>query len=139
VLDLDPKFSRAHLVINAYVQQGRFPEAVAELARWRLIADGPWIQATEAYVYGRMGDKAKAQHALEQMEQENRTWNLEPTALYDLAYAGIGDKGKWLSCLRQSYRDHTSLPTRLKADPMYDPLRGDPRFQELLHDVGLAH
>lgn len=139
VLDLDPTFNRAHLIVSSYVQQGRFPEAAAALDEWRRASDGPWVRASEAYVYGRMGDKTRAQHALEELEKESGASTLEPTALYDTAYAGIGDKDKWLAWLQQSYRDHTSVPTRLKVDPLYDPLRGDPRFQELLRQVGLDH
>jgi TolB-like protein/DNA-binding winged helix-turn-helix (wHTH) protein/Flp pilus assembly protein TadD len=139
VLDLDPSFSRAHLILNAYVEQGRFQEALAALDEWRRLDDGPWKHAAEAYVYGRMGDKAKAQHAFEQMEQDSRSLTVEPTELYDTAYAGIGDKDKWLAWLQRSYRDHTSLPTRLKVDPLYDPLRSDPRFQQLLRNVDLDH
>jgi len=40
--------------------------------------------------------------------------------------------------LEKAYREHSSSLTALKVDPIYDPLRGEPRFQELVRRIGLA-
>ena len=40
--------------------------------------------------------------------------------------------------LEKAYTQHSNGLTGLKVDPIYDPLRGDPRFQNLLRRVGLA-
>jgi len=47
-----------------------------------------------------------------------------------------GNKEQAFIWLEKGYSQHASLTT-LKVDPIYDPLRGDPRFQNLLHGVGL--
>ena len=58
VLDMDPGFTRAHLVIAAYAQKGQYKEALADIEAWRGIAgDAPWIAEWEAYVYGLAGDR----------------------------------------------------------------------------------
>jgi hypothetical protein len=54
------------------------------------------------------------------------------------AYAGIGDKKQALAWLEKAYLQHSNALTALKVDPVYDPLRNDPRFQNLLQHVGLA-
>jgi tetratricopeptide (TPR) repeat protein len=55
-------------------------------------------------------------------------------ALYSVA----GDKDQAFEMLERAYDRHELWLVYLKVDPAWDNLRGDPRFQELLHRVGLA-
>jgi hypothetical protein len=41
VLEMDPDFSRAQMITYAYVEEGRFPEAVQVIDRWK--DDAPWV------------------------------------------------------------------------------------------------
>ena len=139
VLDVDPSFGRAHMIIGAYVQQGRYKEALAVIAQWRrLDGDRPWISDWEGYVYGRMGESAKATQLLQQMEKEKRTSSSDSVSGFVsiYTYSGVGDKEKLLAALQELYREHSNLPTTYKVDPMYDILRSDPRFQEMLRGAG---
>jgi TolB-like protein/DNA-binding winged helix-turn-helix (wHTH) protein len=137
VLDVDPSFGRAHMIIGAYVAQGRYRDALAVIEQWHRIAgDKPWISDWEVYVYGRMGDSVRARQLLQQMERAKRTMSPDRAPIYVAAYAGIGDKEKLLASLQEYYRRHTNLPTSFKVDPMFDTLRSDPRFQELLRGTG---
>jgi TolB-like protein/DNA-binding winged helix-turn-helix (wHTH) protein len=139
VLDMDPGFARAHLVIVAYAQKGQFAAALADIEAWRHTAgDRPWIAGWEAYVYGRAGERAKAWQALRKVEELSRKWQVDPTQFMIVSYSGIGDKEKCLAWLEKASRERTNIPTGLKVDPLYDPLRSEPRFQDLLHRVGLA-
>jgi TolB-like protein/DNA-binding winged helix-turn-helix (wHTH) protein/Tfp pilus assembly protein PilF len=136
VLQVDPSLARAHLIIAAYIQQGRYSDAFADLDQWRRVNDGPWISALQAYIYGRSGDQAKAQQALADLNAANRKWRLDPTTLLNVVYAGLGDKEKWLAFLQEACSQRNNLATGFKVDPMYDPLRGDPRFEQLLRTAG---
>jgi hypothetical protein len=40
--------------------------------------------------------------------------------------------------LNQGYREHTAELLSLQLNPAYDDMRTDPRFQELVHRIGLA-
>jgi len=60
-----------------------------------------------------------------------------PGQFLDVAYAGTSEKDKWLEWLQNAASNHSNVVADLKVDPMYDPLRGDPRFHELLRRVGL--
>jgi TolB-like protein/DNA-binding winged helix-turn-helix (wHTH) protein/Tfp pilus assembly protein PilF len=136
VLDVDPGNGRAHMIIYAYVQEKRFKEAQDDLAGLHRRGEGPWVWALQAYVDGRAGDTAKTRRDIEKLEAADRTSKEDPDPLLNVAYAGLGDKEKWIAAIEKAYRDHTNLPTNLKVDPLYDPLRGDPRFQRMLHGAG---
>ena len=138
VLDVDPANGRAHLIVDAYTQQGRYQQALDTIQQWRRLGDGPWIWAKLALVYGRSGDRARARQALRKIAASNRPWDLDLTPLLDTAYAGLDDREQRLRVLEGAYRAHGNLPTTFKVDPIYDPLRGDPRFQAMLRGAGLA-
>lgn len=138
VLAMDPSVTRAHLLIAAYVQKGQFNDALADIELWRRTSgDAPWIWAWEAYVYGRVPDAPKAREALKRLGQLDNSWHLEPDQFLDVAYAGTADHEKWLGWLETAYRNHSNVITDLKVDPMYDPLRSDLHFKDLLHRLGL--
>lgn len=138
VLEMDPGFGRAHLGIDAYMQQGRFSEALAKLEEWRRISgDGTNISARLVYIYGRMGQKDKARAELRKLEAMNVTRPQDPVAMA-MAYIGVGNNEAALSSLEKAYAQRSNLLTALKVEPVYDPLREDPRFQDLLRRVGFA-
>jgi hypothetical protein len=51
----------------------------------------------------------------------------------------MGRKDKAIALLQKAYLTHSGALVSIKVDPNYDPLRSDPRFQELLRRVGLAN
>jgi hypothetical protein len=50
----------------------------------------------------------------------------------------MDDKDETFAWFEKAYSEHSNLLTGLKVNPAYDPLRADPRFQDLLRRVGLA-
>jgi hypothetical protein len=52
-------------------------------------------------------------------------------------WLGPGDTDQALASLEKAYAQHSNLMVSLKVEPAFDPLRSDPRFQDLLHGVGL--
>jgi TolB-like protein/DNA-binding winged helix-turn-helix (wHTH) protein/Tfp pilus assembly protein PilF len=138
VLAMEPNFSRTGMVINAYVEKGMFADAFADIEqRRRAVGDGPWCWSALAYVYGRSGQQVQARRALEKLEQLNRREPIDPAVLA-WAYTAIGNKDQAFACLAKAYSQHSNLLVTLKVEPGYDPLRSDPRFQDLLRRVGLA-
>jgi tetratricopeptide (TPR) repeat protein len=138
VHEMDPNFPRAYLVIYAYVQQGRYSDALENLEEWRrTFGEQPMTWPMLAYVYGRSGEKEKAQAELKKLEAQNRQQLIDPASLA-CADLGVGNKEAALGWLEKAYAQHSNGLTGLKVEPAYDPLRSDPRFQELLQRVGLA-
>jgi len=136
VLDMEPNFPRAHLLVFAYVQKGMFADALADIEKWRRIDNVPGSWAIEAYVYGRSGQRVEARRALEKWQQLNRRRQMDPAATA-LAYVGMGNKDEAFAWLQRAYSERSNALTALNVDPIYDPLRSDPRFQALLRRIGL--
>lgn len=138
VLEMEPNFPRAHLLIFAYVQKGQFAEALADIEKWRRLDESPSTWAAQAYVYGRAGQPVQARQALEKLKQVIRHRQSDPTPMLVIAYAGMGNKDEAFAWLDKAFRERSNALTVLKVEPIYDPLRSDPRFQELLRRVGFA-
>ena len=53
---------------------------------------------------------------------------------YDLAilYVGLGDKEHALEQLNKAYEDRAGWIIDINVEPVFDPLRSDPRFAELV-------
>lgn len=137
VLDMEPNFPRAHMLVWAYAQKASFPDALADAEAWRQADNSPlWSWVMTAYVSGRSGDQAQAKLALDHLGQLGTHGMLDPLC-FAIAYIGTGDNNQALGWLEKAYAERSSSLTALKVDPIYDPLRGEPRFQELLRRVGL--
>src|SRR5215470_6113420 len=137
VHEMDPNFPRVGILIGSYIEKGMFPEALAVVKSPSARENLRWYWALQAYVHGRAGQREEARGALRKLEDLSRREKIQPT-VFVRAYLGVGDNERALSCLEKAYAERYSEATTLKVDPMYDSLRGDPRFQELLRRVGLA-
>lgn len=138
VLEMDPNFPRANMVYFAYVEKGMFAEAEAVLEKTSGVsADAAWNWSALAYVHGRAGQRERARHALEKLQQVRRRQQIDPAA-FVWAYIGMGNRDEVFTYLGKAYLEHSNVLTTLKVEPGFDPLRSDPRFQDLLRRVGLA-
>jgi hypothetical protein len=52
-------------------------------------------------------------------------------------YGGVGDRDQAMVWLEKGYADHLTSLASLKSDHVWDPMRSDPRFQDMLRRVGL--
>jgi serine/threonine-protein kinase len=71
------------------------------------------------------------------LQQLDRRQTIDPLP-FATAYLGVGDKEKALEWLGKAYLQHSPSLIAIKVEPVYDPLRGDPRFQEILRRINLA-
>ena len=137
VLELDPDFLRAHLIKGAYTEKGMFAEALADDDRLRPKDVPADYLSWRAYIEGRAGHAADARHALNELLDANRHQPVDPMLIAN-GYVGVGDKDRALAWLEKAYMQHSNELVTLKVSPLYDPLRGDPRFQDLMRRVGLS-
>jgi len=140
VLDMEPNFSRAHVILSAYIEKGQYADALDHIETWRRAENipTPWPWAMEVCVYRRSDQPVKARQALAKLEQWKRQSRLDLAPTFAAAYTCMNNKDAALARLQEAYEEHSSALTTLKVDPIYDPLRSDPRFQDLLRRVGLG-
>ena len=61
-----------------------------------------------------------------------------PALQFAQLYARVGDKDKAFAWLERAYLERDALLILIKVDPVWDDLRVDPRFENLLHRMGLS-
>ncbi len=131
-LEIDPDFLFAHqYLFAAYPQTGRYNEAVDEFLKWQT-QDGrtPATVASFRNAYAKSGWPGFLR-AWIQLRKEN------PSSAAAV-YAKLGDKERAIEQLGKAYDERDFFLVFIKVEPMYDNLRSDPRFQELLRRMKLA-
>jgi TolB-like protein/DNA-binding winged helix-turn-helix (wHTH) protein/Tfp pilus assembly protein PilF len=137
VLELDPNFRHARgLMIPSYSELGRYDEALDEMDRWAAGDQGPWAIAMRAAVYSRLGRAEEARREVVNIEQLPGS-RIDRTPALLVAYSGTGQKERAIELLQKAFSEHSNAVVQIKVDPMYDPIRDDPRFKDLLRRIGL--
>jgi TolB-like protein/DNA-binding winged helix-turn-helix (wHTH) protein/tetratricopeptide (TPR) repeat protein len=139
VLEMDPQFPRAHVIRAALDEEGRYDEALADLSvSYQQSGAQYYYWMEKAYICGRLGKETEARQALNELKKIYAHGNRDPGGFL-WAYLGMGDKEKAFEYLQEAYTQRSNIMTSLKVEPAFDPLRGDPRFTEMLHRVHLDH
>lgn len=133
----DPSYGYAHFLrALALVQLERYDDAVAALDE----ADpgGDWLDARliRAYVAARMGAEAIARRELRGFEQrQNPAGRGFERAVLHLA---LDEPDRAIAALEEAYDVRAFRLRLIGYEPLFDPLRGDPRFHDLLERIGLG-
>lgn len=139
VLEMDPGFDRARLLlVFAYVEQGGFAQAWSELTYRNDPDDSALDWALRAYVCGRQGRAAEAQQDLAKVRELLRHSSVDPLPPLLFAYLGSGHPDEAVALLQKAYSEHSNAIVGMKVAPYDDPLRGDPKFEQLLQRLRLA-
>ena len=137
VLEMEPKFPRGRLIVAPYIEKGRYSEALAVMEKWGPSEDDAWDLMMHAYVYHRAGSQVKALGALKKLERLTQARELDAAPLLS-AYVVMEDKAKSYEWLDKAFAEHSNAVSSLKVNPLYDPLRGDPQFQQYLKRAGFT-
>src|SRR5207237_6322490 len=114
----------------AYEAKGSFQEALAEYRRARELSDDPIVLARIGHALAASGQRAEALQTLDHLKEISRQ-RYVPAYGFAILYAGLGEKEQAFEWLERSYQDREPKLTRLKVDPLLDPLSSDPRFADL--------
>lgn len=133
--DLDPSFiSGQTWLCHAYNTKGMYAESLA-LAEKTLDSNMPFL-SDAGIAYSKLGRRQEAQAVIDRWkegEKHKYVMNYWVAA----TYAAIGDRDAAFAELEKAYQAHDWFLQRIKVDPFMDPLRGDPRFDELVKRIGL--
>jgi TolB-like protein/DNA-binding winged helix-turn-helix (wHTH) protein/Flp pilus assembly protein TadD len=135
-IELDPNFGLAHNhLAQAYLQEHRNDEAVAELKEAvRLSGGSPTCVANLARAYAATGKRTEAQELLADLKKRSSPGYSHGTEIA-VIYAALGDKDQAMTWLEKGYEERFNPGVLLR--PGFDPLRSDPRFDDLVRRVGL--
>ena len=133
VLDLDPhSMSARDCLASAQLRSAAYDQAVAEFRNLVSASGDDTLRlASLGSAYAVSGKKIQAQRVIEQLNGASKI-HYVPEYLWTTIYAALGEKEKAFLWLERAYTEHDSYLVRLKVDPAMDPLRSDPRFQNLL-------
>jgi TolB-like protein/Tfp pilus assembly protein PilF len=138
-IEIDPAFNHAHWSLGkAFEMKGDLEPAMKEYQKARELSDDPWIVGLLAHAYAASGNKIEAQKYLKQLQETAKERYVEPQT-FALVYLGLGNKDEALPWLEQAYQGRAGREVFfMKSEPLFDPLRGDPRFQAVVKKV-LSH
>jgi TolB-like protein/DNA-binding winged helix-turn-helix (wHTH) protein/Flp pilus assembly protein TadD len=136
-LELDPSFVSAHnWISDTLLEKGMYNDAKAELEKTKSRKEERIYIRQTAYLYARMGRRAEGRAALAKSLQLSQGKQASSGAVA-LTYAALGDKEESFQWLEKAYTERSSFMTSLKYWSVFDPLRSDPRYTDLLRRVGL--
>jgi TolB-like protein/Flp pilus assembly protein TadD len=132
-IELHPEHVYAHWVLGAVLlQTGRADEAAAQLERALTFAEShPVLLAWLAHVKAVMGCRSQAEALIARARALEGTRYVPPFHLA-LAYTGLGDLDEAFAALDRAWLDRDPALATLDAEPRFEPLRGDARYQVLV-------
>ncbi len=131
--ELDQRFWLGHLFLTrVYLKGGGWEKAVASARKAAELSGGnAEALATVGYSLAMSGRPAEARQILSQLEDRSNERYVPRYALAQIRLA-LGDREQAIEHLRTALDGREALMTFLKVEPRWDPLRDDPRFNEIL-------
>jgi TolB-like protein/DNA-binding winged helix-turn-helix (wHTH) protein/Flp pilus assembly protein TadD len=136
VIEMDPDFALAHNQLGqAYLQKHMHEQAVAELQKAvQLSANSPTCMANLARAYVASGEPSEAVKLLRDLKKRSNS-TYSNAAEIAVIHGSLGDADQAMNWLEKGYEQRFNPSVLLR--PGFDPLRSDPRFQDLLRRIGL--
>ena len=139
-LELDADFPDAHMNLGmTYLEVGRTEEAILELKRASdLSGRRSLMLAVLGYAYAVSGQESEARRTIEELTPAAERGEIS-AMLLTYPYAGLGESDLAFEWLERALEERSGLLIYLKVEPMFDRLRGDPRFTTLMRRLRLAY
>jgi TolB-like protein/DNA-binding winged helix-turn-helix (wHTH) protein/Tfp pilus assembly protein PilF len=142
-MELDPNWVPVHIDLGiAYVKTARYEQGITEIKRAIILPGGGegfysaggriWL----AWAYAATNKKDLARKIL---NEASRKPNSKHYAALDIArgYVALGDKNDAFAWLERAYSAHERDLIFLRRMDDFDPIRSDPRFEDLLRRIGM--
>jgi serine/threonine protein kinase/tetratricopeptide (TPR) repeat protein len=133
--DLDPTFfGGQNWLCHTYDARGMYAESLA-ISEKTIGTSFPLLSAT-SYAYAKTGRRREAEAVINQLEELEKTRYII-NYWVAVTYAALGEKDAAFAELEKAYQARDWFLPRIKTDPFMDPLRDDPRFNDLIRRIGL--
>jgi tetratricopeptide (TPR) repeat protein len=135
-IEMDPNFGLAHNHLGqAYLLKHMNDEAIAELQKAvQLSSRSPTCMANLARAYVASGRRREAEQLLNELKKRATPMASHGSEIA-VIYAALGDRDQAMNWLEKGFEERFNPGVLLR--PGFDPLRSDPRFEELVRRVGL--
>jgi tetratricopeptide (TPR) repeat protein len=134
--ELDPSFVTGQLwLCRSYNAKGMYPESLS-ISEKTLQTNFPFLQDV-SYAYAKLGRRQEAEAVLNKWKEDGKTKYIM-NYWVAIADAALGEKDAAFAGLEKAYQGHDWFLPRIKTDPFMDPLRDDPRFENLLGRLKLT-
>lgn len=119
-----------------HLQMGRLQEAQNIFEE--LSIDGGLLAAAPlGFAYGKLGRREDALRIISALKERSRSHYVPPQE-FAIIYVGLEDKENALSYLNESFKERHAALISIQVEPLFDSLRNDVRFQQLVKDMGLG-
>jgi TolB-like protein/Tfp pilus assembly protein PilF len=132
-IEMDPAHPTPYLPLGlTYSMKDQHRDAVAALEKSVALApESSELVAQLALAHGRAGEADTARLGLAKLRERSRSQHVSPFS-FALVHTSLGESQTALDWLDQAYKEHDWYLCVLKTEPIFDPLRSNPRFQDLL-------
>jgi tetratricopeptide (TPR) repeat protein len=135
---VDPNDAGANIILGEiYEQKGMYDEAIAAYQKAISASERTsTILGLLGHAYATSGRRAEALKILAELEEMSTQKYVSP---YDMAvlYTGLGEKDRAIEQLNKAYEQRAGWVINLKVEPLFDPLRSDPRFADIVRRMSL--
>ena len=137
-LEMDAHFAISYQVLGeAYLSKGMYREGLLALEQFSALSrSSATSRALLGYSHARLGEHSAALRLIEELDAASQH-GFVPALLFALVYAGLDDQDQAFSWLEKAYEERFYRLAYLKVEALWDPLRSDPRFADLLRRVGI--
>jgi len=139
-LELNPHFAPAHQTLGwAYLHSGKREEAIREFQKALQLSgtDDTEFLLDLGFAYATAGNREEARRILAKLKKLHER-GLVPSGSIAILYGALGELNEAFAWLEKAYEERDPQLTYLKVPGRrFEPLRHDPRFQQLVHRIGL--
>jgi len=138
VREMDPNMlGTLFIPAQVYERHGEHDRAIEECQKaLSVFGRDPGVISALAYAYGSSGTRDKAQELILELETKWKARYFSPTILA-LAHTGAGNKNGAFAWLKKAYESRDPQLIWLTAEPQFEGLRADSRFQTLAQQMGI--
>jgi eukaryotic-like serine/threonine-protein kinase len=138
-IELDEGFGLAHRRLGqTYEQKQMYTEAVVEFQKAAALSgEDVELLSARGHFYAALGETDKANKVLEQMSVLAKH-RYVPAYLVARVYLGFGDYERVFELLGTACDERYGYLAYLNVEPLFDGIRSDPRFAEIIRRVGLG-